>query len=98
MKLIPLNKGYFAKVDDEDFDRLSKFKWGVSIARRGTANPYATRGMKIGGVSKTIFMHHEVLNFEVKSKLDHRDGDSLNNQKYNLRPANSIENGRNRKI
>ncbi len=96
MKLIPLTKGFFAKVDDEDYERLSRFKWRVVIARKGTANPYAIRFNK--GTRRNIFMHHEVLNFSVKGKLDHKDGDSLNNQKNNLRPATSIENGRNRRL
>lgn len=27
MKQVPLTKGYFVLVDDEDFDRVMRFKW-----------------------------------------------------------------------
>jgi|ERR1017187_3123406 hypothetical protein len=93
MRLIPLDKGKFAKVDDEDFERVSKHDWKAVAARNGTANPYAKTWIKGKG---QLYMHHLVR--RRKTRTDHKDGDSLNNQKYNLRSANAIQNGRNRKI
>ena len=44
-------------------------------------------------------MHRELMNLPVYGpKVDHVDGDSLNNQKSNLRLASPVENGRNRKL
>lgn len=34
MKLIPLTRGYFTQVDDEDFEELSKYKWQVGIVKK----------------------------------------------------------------
>ena len=34
MRLIKLTKGYFAQVDDEDFERVSQFKWFADVSGR----------------------------------------------------------------
>ena len=91
MRLIPLNEGKVAKVDDEDFDRVSKYTWKLMVARNGTGNPYARTWIK-----GQMLMHHFVLGSKIRT--DHKDGDSLNNQKANLRPANRVQNARNRRI
>ena len=39
-KQIPLTQGYFATVDDEDYDFLSRWKW---YARKDQKNFYAQR-------------------------------------------------------
>ena len=36
MKEIPLSRGYVALVDDDDFERVSAFKWSVSVRKRQT--------------------------------------------------------------
>lgn len=51
MKLLPLTKGKFANVDDEDFDMLSQWKWrlGVHALRDGkTVNYYGQRTIYLG--------------------------------------------------
>ena len=62
MKHIRLTRGYVAKVDMEDWWRLSCWKWHVS---RSGGTPYAVRDV-IGkdGKRKKRFMHYEVLNLE----------------------------------
>lgn len=100
MKLIPLTKGYFAKVDDDDFERLSRYKWQISIGKKGKGTPYAKRSTSKSGKKFGIYMHREVLNISVergKFGLDHIDGDSLNNQKANLRLATYGQNAMNRR-
>ncbi len=54
-KEIPLTKGLFAIVDDEDFERLARFKWQAGRIDY----PYSYRyDNELGG---SVFMHREVL-------------------------------------
>lgn len=91
MKLIPLTKGLFAKVDDEDYDLVSKYKWNAW--RNPTKNTFYACA-KIDG--KVIKMHRVVLGLSDPSILvDHKFGDGLDNQKKHLRICNRFENARN---
>lgn len=93
MKLIPLSQGKFAMVDDEDYPELSKFAW-CAVKDHNTF--YACRAVTVSpNKQKRILMHREVSGG--KFKVDHRDGNGLNNQRYNLRPATTRQNGQNRR-
>src|SRR5665213_1579564 len=62
MKTIPLTQGFSAIVDDDDFDRVSKYKWhAVRLGSRKT--PYAKRvDYSLGRRNrKQVFMHHFIL-------------------------------------
>lgn len=96
MKLIPLTRGMSAMVDDEDYERLSKYKWQAHKSDKTGTLWYAMRSTPKGanGRRGTVWMHVDVLGV---SRVDHADGNGLNNQKYNLRKASRSENGRNQK-
>lgn len=87
MKEIPLTQGYIALVDDEDFEHLSKFKWGITISKN---HVYAQRQIE------PRLMHRLLMNAPKGVLIDHKDTNSLNNQKHNLRFANKFQNGQNR--
>src|SRR5882757_7340252 len=77
-----------ALVDDEDYDRISVFKWycggnGDNIYRY---NPKNRKGFSN--------MSNEVLNID--SLIDHKDRNSFNNQKDNLRSATQSQNSANK--
>jgi hypothetical protein len=91
MKTIELTQGKFALVDDEDFDELSQYKW---CATRHEELWYAVRSSSLPN-GKRVKMHQHILPGE--PRLDHRDGDGLNNQRHNIRPATTTQNGQNRK-
>lgn len=90
MRLIPLTQGKVAKVDDEDYDYLNQWKW---YAHKCGKRYYATRKER-----KDILlrMHRVLLNMPQAMQIDHIDGDSLNNQKLNLRVCTQAENLRNK--
>lgn len=95
MKLIPLTQGKVAKVDDADYLWLSQWKWFAHSPRAGLF--YAKRnssGEETKG--KTIHMHREILKLMGVKKADHKDGNGLNNQRRNLRPATNSQNLANR--
>lgn len=88
-KEIPLTRGKFALVDDEDYPELSKHKWRVS------GEGYALRSVKTGGKSRDIFMHRVLLNPPPGFEGDHIDRNRLNNTRTNLRVATRAQNAAN---
>ncbi len=95
MKEIKLTQGKVALVDDEDFEYLNQWKWQ---AHKCVNTYYAVRNYRENGVSISIKMHREILELKDKRKFgDHKDGNGLNNQRYNLRVASRRENNINRR-
>ena len=93
MKEIKLSQDKIALVDDDDFEYINQFKW---YAEKSTNTFYAGRK----GGKTTIRMHREIMKTQLENNIgkfiDHKDGNGLNNQKYNLRTCTQAENGRNR--
>ncbi len=90
MKTIPLSQGYVALVDDEDFERVNQFKWSLLRSRPKQDKFYARRNIQKGNIQKEVRLHHFILNYY--GMVDHKNGNGLDNQKYNLRPANRYQN------
>jgi hypothetical protein len=90
MKEIKLTQGKVAIVDDDDYERLSQFKWH---ARKREKTYYAMRSLPIGnGKYLRVRMHRDILNVSEDTQIDHIDRNGLNNQKSNLRPCDHAEN------
>ena len=85
-----------AMVDDEDYIALSKFKWH---AHSCNGNYYASRhsNEKIEPLRPLcIYMHRQILGISGCILTgDHVDGNTLNNQRNNLRPCTRSENMQN---
>lgn len=58
-KKIYLTQGYVALVDDEDYERVSQFKWYASI---GGGLVYAKHHIFKKGKRTTEFLHRYILN------------------------------------
>lgn len=83
-KLIPLSKGKFAIVDNEDFETVKDIAWHV-----GTWN-YALN-------SDNIPMQNFLLNPPRGKVVDHINSNGLDNRRHNLRIATQQENLLNRR-
>lgn len=104
MKEIQLTQGKFALVDDEDFEYLNQWKWYAFKNHQHDPNAnsfYAVRSVRFlkpnGAAScKRVWMHRFLMGNPEEVQVDHKDRDSLNNQKSNLRVSDHSENMRNR--
>lgn len=87
MREIPLTKGKVALVDDEDHEWLSAWKWQALVVK---TKRYAFRTYKQEGRTRTVYMHRAIA-ADIRGEVDHVDGDGLNNQRANLRPASDSQ-------
>jgi hypothetical protein len=93
-RLIPLTQNQVAIVDAADFEWLSKFNW-CAYRRRNRQGFYAMRTSYDGRIKTDIWMHREILKCPTDKQCDHRNRDSLDNRRANLREATYAENARN---
>lgn len=93
-RTIPLSKGQFAIVDIDDYEWLSQWKWYAKW-NKPTQSFYAARSSYETGAAKTIRMHRQILDIDSDLRVDHRDHDTLNNRRGNLRPATYAQNNQN---
>lgn len=90
MKFIYLTQGKKTKVDDEDFQLLSQYKWHV------TSGGYAATNIKNGTGYKYVKMHRLLMNPSQEFEIDHINRDALDNRKANLRIVTHQQNMFNR--
>ena len=91
-RLIPLTRGIYAIVNESDYEWLMQWKWMAVWFKHANAY-YAVREEN----NKAIEMHRLLLGAGAEGKNgDHRNGNSLDNRRNNLRPADDFESMRNR--
>lgn len=91
MKFIPLTKGYYAKVDDSE--PCASHKW-LAMTPNGKA-VYAARKTN----AKIVLLHREIMGIkDPRIIVDHKDGDTLNNCKSNLRVCDYLRNNWNKRM
>ncbi len=91
-KLITLSKGYSTIVDDEDYERLSEFKWYciVSRGRHTTVVGYNKYS------KKSQIMSRLIMDCPKDRVVDHINHDTMDNRRSNLRICTRTQNGQNR--
>jgi hypothetical protein len=94
-RTIPLTHGQSALVDEVDYESLNQFKWRARWDRR-TQSFYAMRDTpEVDGTRYPIYMAREILNTPRGVRADHRNHDTLDNRRFNLRPATEAQNHQN---
>jgi len=83
----------WAKVDDEDYERLRRFSWHIRKQRGGII--YARR---VTSDNRNIALHREILNATKDMMVDYINHDGLDNRKCNLRVCSNTQNIRNSRI
>ena len=99
MAEILLTQNKIAIVDDNDLEWLNRWKWFYTPGRRENSG-YAARWEK-GPPRHLLFMHRQIAKFNSqpypgKPWVDHINGDTLDNRKYNLRWVDARESAINR--
>jgi hypothetical protein len=94
IRRIPLSQGQYAIVDISDYEWLIQWKWNACWDPKGKRF-YAKRP---GPNNSQIAMHRELTQAKPKYKVDHIDGDGLNNVRSNLRVCTHAQNCRNRAV
>ena len=94
-RTILLGGVYRALVDDEDYERLSQWKWCAS--RHGRL-VYATRNARSAEVreagaeaSWTIPMHRQIMGDPKGLYVHHKNGNGLDNRRHNLEALTAKE-------
>ena len=92
---IYLGEGKYTIVDPRDFYWLNNFHWTLD---GNGEHIYAVRNiMKAGAGTKTISLHREIMSHPKGLLVDHRNTDTLDNRRSNLRLATHSQNSCNRR-
>jgi hypothetical protein len=87
---IYLGEGKWTILEQEDYYRLCNYKWYVN---GNGFKFYAFRNIILGpGKTRMLSMHREVMGFPKGMLVDHRNHDTLDNRKENLRIATHSQN------
>jgi hypothetical protein len=92
---IYLGLGHFTIVEPRDYYSLRRFKWFV---HGNGSNLYAARSALTDDLrSRIIYMHRQLMSPPAGLVVDHRNCDSLDNRRANLRVVTQAVNMRNRR-
>jgi hypothetical protein len=90
---IYLDEGLWTIVDPQDYRRYACFKWCLD---GHDGKFYAVRGARVGSDNtKKVRLHREITAAPKGLFVDHRNGDSLDNRRANLRIATRSQNMQN---
>ena|SRR3990167_108591 len=100
MKKIKLSNGKYTLVSNQDYDWLNQFKWNCSKTDYVCRRPRAYESDY--GRNKKIYMARFILGLKAGEghllEGDHINGNTLDNQRENLRIVNPTQNKWNRRV
>lgn len=94
-KLISLSNGKaYAIVDAEDFEYLNQWKWKLNKGRAMRNQHIGTRGNWRDGkrIDKAVLMHRVIMGEPKDMDVDHKNHNTLDDRKTNLRICTHAEN------
>lgn len=94
---VPLTQGQVALIDSADAELVGRHCW-CALWSRSTLSYYAATNIyRPDGRQTTLQMHRLILAAQRGQEVDHRNHDTLDNRRANLRCVTHSENQRNRK-
>lgn len=90
-RIVPLTRGFVCTISPEDWSRVRDYFWYAMTNKSG--NTYAATN--IPGAAHTLLMHRLLTNAPKSVKVDHKDGNGLNNVRRNLRLVSAAGNSHN---
>lgn len=94
IKVLLENSGLHTLIDDEDFELISRYRW-YSHNYRGIYN-YAETTIRENKKKSTLKMHGLIMGALPGQQVDHKNHDTLDNRKENLRVCTNTQNSQNR--
>jgi hypothetical protein len=95
VKEIPLTKGMVALVDDQDYERVMQYKWHADYCHN-TRSFIAERSFRAADGKWTRQpMSRFILDAPPEILVDHRNHNTLDNQRFNIRKCTHAQNQRN---
>lgn len=91
MREIPLSQGLVALIDDEDYERVSAYKWGTLKA------PNTFYAIRID-TRKMIYLHRFIMDASRGVEVDHENGNGLDCRRSNMRLATHGQNQHNQRL
>jgi len=97
MKEIPITQNKIVLVDDEDYEKMIKYKWQ---SLRAWSTFYAVRIIKVKDKRTVLYMHRYIMELVHGDEqiVDHVNRNGLDNRKINLRLVTPALNNLNQKI
>jgi len=98
VRIISLTRGKVAIIDDEDYERLKGFRYYAEPCVSGKF--YAKRRLRMSECGKrgpTRYLHYDIIERLPGLYMDHRNGNSLDNRRGNLRHCTRKQNQANMK-
>lgn len=87
--ILPLTRGLFAQVDAQDYTWANELCWFAQQTKDGRF--YAARRTN----NRVSLLHREIMRCRPEEMADHKDGNTLDCRRDNLRLATSAQNARN---
>lgn len=95
--LITLTKGFVAVIDAADVPLISAWSWRAIATTDGSVYAGRTGWCPIEMKKVVIRLHRFLVDADDDLVVDHRDGDTLNDRRGNLREATSSQNSCNQR-
>lgn len=93
---LPLGNGLFAQVDSDCPSEIWQQKWSANTKTPGRTYAYRTTRVSENRSARThTTLHVQIAGVAEGEEVDHKNGDTLDDRRQNLRPCLHSENGRN---